>query len=267
MRVTRREFFGLAGALGLGACARGRPQAGLLGRDEGFAFAAINDVHLLDARSTGIVDRAVKSINDRPEVRFTVVLGDLATSGRLAELGLARGCFDRLERPYLVVPGNHDVVGGAPGPLANFEQVFGPSTWTRRDDGWAFIGLDSCEGTRSDVTVQPERVAWLEKTLGRIKPARPIALFVHHPFNPHSKAYRVRNADHVLGLFGNHNLRLVAAGHYHGNQVEEADGVLFTTTACCSSTRGNHDGTAAKGYRVFHLEGDAIESEFVEVPA
>ena len=42
--------------------------------------------------------------------------------------------------------------------------------------------------------------------------------------------------------------------------------VLMTTTACCSGRRGNHDGTTAKGYRVFTIdEGLQIATEFREI--
>ena len=78
--------------------------------------------------------------------------------------------------------------------------------------------------------------------------------------------YRVKNADEVQGLFAGHNLKLAAAGHWHGNQEESRDGVLFTTTACCSSTRDNFDGTKPEGYRLLHLSPDGtVQTEFAEV--
>jgi len=267
MLVTRRQFLGLLGALGASSCARvKRVDLDVFGGEQDvFTFAAVNDLHVLDARSTGIVNRAVHQINANPDVQFTVILGDIATDGRLFELNLVRKSLDKLEQPYFVVPGNHDVDPTNNDLFANYERTFGPRLWTHEANGWVFIGLDSCEGTGSDVTVQPDPMAWLEKRINRIKPGRPIALFAHHPFNPHTKAYRVKNADAVLGLFAGHNLKLVAAGHYHGNQVEEQDGILFTTTACCTSTRGNFDQSPAKGYRLFHIKDATVETEFVEV--
>ena len=68
-----------------------------------------------------------------------------------------------------------------------------------------------------------------------------------------------------MGQRGARLLRIAAAGHWHGNQEETRDGVLFTTTACCTSTRNNFDGTPEKGYRLFHLAGDSVATEFVEV--
>jgi len=265
MRLNRRQFIGLLGALGLTRCARTKPFLG--SRDaRDTTFAAINDLHVLDMRSTSIVNRAVHQINDDERIAFTVVLGDIATDGKLTELKLARTALDHLERPWFAVPGNHDVDMTSANIFGNYERTFELGNWREDEWNWAFVGFDSCEEAKSDVTVRPDRIEWLQQVATKIKPDRPIALFAHHPFNPNTKAYRVINAEEVLAIFAGHNLKLVACGHYHGNQVEERDGVLFTTTACCSTTRGNFDETTARGYRLFHLDGEDIETEFVEVP-
>ncbi len=273
MKITRRHFLGLSGALGLASCARvkqvtpdvnlGRLRPGFGSRD--FTFAAINDTHVLDTRSAAIVNHAVRSINADERVQFTVILGDIATDGRYQELNLAKVAFDQLDKPYFAVPGNHDVYMPAKDIFGNYRLAFGAPHWTENTRGWLFIGLNSCEEDKSDVLVQPAELEWLGKVLGRANRERPIALLAHHPFNPNTKAYRVKNADEILAMFSEHNLKLVAAGHYHGNQVEEHEGVLFTTTACCSTTRDNHDNTPEKGYRLFHVTGETLETEFVVV--
>ena len=276
MKLSRREFIALTAALGLSACARVKvPLIG--GGEKGpFTVAAMNDLHVKDAGSTAVINRAIEKINATPGLRFTVILGDLSTDGELSELNLAKGSLSRLVKPYSALPGNHDVQANGANIFANFEKVFGQTQWVREDGNWVFVGLNSCQGASSDVTIPDECVAWLKKEIKRVNPKRSIALFAHHPFNPHSKEYRVKNADEVIGLFSGHNteaasyrpaadLKLVAAGHWHGNQVEEQNGILFTTTACCSSTRPNFDGTPGKGYRLFRFDADRVATEFVEV--
>ena len=283
MKMTRRQFILFTGALGLSSCARVKVPLIGTGEKAPFTVAAMNDLHVKDAHSTAFVNHAIEKINATQNLRFVAVLGDLSTSGQLSELNLAKTSLDRLAKPCLTLPGNHDVQGNGPDVYANFEKVFGPTQWIREEGDWLFIGLNSCEGALSDVTIAPDRISWLRKQINKIKPGRPIALFAHHPFNPNTKKYRVKNTDEVLGLFSGHNLKLVAAGHWHGNQVtvcqqfvsvrqtvattncEEHDGILFTTTACCTSTRENFDETTAKGYRLFHFDRDKVETEFVEV--
>ena len=268
MRITRRQFLGFMGAFGLASCARVEKYTRRvgLGGDEAFSFAAVGDTHLLDARRTGIVIRAMAQINADTRVQFTVFLGDITSSGELAEFRLAKACFDRLTKPYYTLPGNHDVFMHSRNIYANYEQTFGQRQWVQ-EYAWVLLGLDSTDRDKSDVAIQPDRIEWLRKHLKKIGPKRPIALLCHHPFNPSCKQYRVTNADEVLALFSGHNLKLVASGHYHGNQVETQNGILFTTTACCSSSRPNFDNSDAKGYRLFHIKGDQIETEFVQVPA
>ena len=275
MRITRRQFIGLAGLAGLAGCSR-------LGLDKvkdkvasldvmpgspgRVTFAVIGDIHVLDARSTGIVNKAVAMVNANPDVRLTIVAGDLATDGEWSELRLAKNSLDRLDRPCFAIPGNHDVCMRAKDIYANYRKQLGESDWRREEEGWLFMGIDSCNENKSDVSIRPDQIDWIEKQLKQTNPKRPIALFSHHPFNPNT-TYRVQNADEVLGLFAGHSLKLVAAGHFHGNQEETRDGILFTTTACCSSTRDNHDGTTSKGFRLFHLDQENVTTEYVEVVA
>lgn len=265
MAMTRRRFLATTGALGVAGCARTKELIGK-GDDDAFSIATVGDTHVVDLRSTSIVQRAVAQINADGRVALTVAVGDMATDGKLQELTLTKRAFDRLESAFHAIPGNHDVDMTSQDIYGNYRKVFGEADWRANHGHWTFIGLDSCEGAASDVSIRPDRLEWLQKQLDRVKPGRPIGLFTHHPFNPNTQAYRVLNADETLALFADHNLKFVASGHFHGNQVEERDGVLFATTACCSSTRGNHDGTEARGFRLFHIDGEAIETEFVEVP-
>ena len=65
MRLSRRQFVGLIGAAGLSGCARlGLDKVAdkvksvdmMPGSPGKVTFAAIGDIHVLDARSTGIVN-------------------------------------------------------------------------------------------------------------------------------------------------------------------------------------------------------------------
>ncbi len=230
-----------------------------------FTFAAINDLHMLDAKSTSLLNRAVLQIKADESIKFVTVLGDVASDGRLEEFRLAKQCLDKLEKPYFCIPGNHDCTPGTSDPYANFRSVFGNTQWEYSDEGWLVIGLDTSAPGQVDGIVSPERLDWLKEVIRHTAKSRPIALMAHHPFNPSTKGKRVSNADEVLGLFSGMNLKLVAGGHYHGNQAEVKDGILFLTTACCASSRDNHDGTKEKGYRRFTIAKEAIEHQFVPV--
>ncbi|NOY81869.1 MAG: hypothetical protein GXP31_12810 [Kiritimatiellaeota bacterium] len=228
-------------------------------RGKGFWFAQAADIHVTDTKSVEIVNDAVDAINADPRIAFSLWLGDLTRAADPDEMALARLALQRLTKPHYVVRGNHDLRTGV------FEKEFGELHQRFEHGGWVFLLIDSNPGDKTPIS-QPER-DWIREQLKTIAPATPIVLCTHHPLMPHTKAYRIAGANEVLALFKKHSLRACLSGHYHGNQEETVDGILFTTTACLSTTRSNFDGTQAKGYRLFRCQGNRIATEFVPVRA
>lgn len=259
-RHSRRQFLALVAGIALS-----RRAGAATGDDQVWNIATIGDIHIADEKSVTLLNKAVANINKTPNVAFTVILGDLSTAARSQELRLAKECLNRLTSPFLTIPGNHDVTSNPKTGYGAFEEYFGPRQWTKKQNGWLFIGLDSCNGTESDVEIPTDRIEWIKQQLQGLDNNCPIGLFSHHPFNPHTKAYRVKNADAVLAAFSGRNLKFVAAGHYHGNQTEVQNGILFTTTACCAAYRPNFDGADAKGYRIFQFRGPNVTTDFVPI--
>lgn len=257
-RFTRRGFLeraslaaGLATWAGSGAAGAG---------EEAVTVAAFNDHHVIDAESTRIVSVAVAAVNALKPVHFTVILGDLTENARPEEFDLVKDALSKLETPYRAVPGNHDVTSTAVSGYRDYHRCFEDANWIEEMGGWTFIGIDSCEGRATVAQIPLRTVLWLNEQLREIPKDRPIALFTHHPFNPNVPKVRAKNADTLLSNFSEHRLKLVAAGHFHGNLEERKDGVLFTTTACCSTTRPNHDLTVLRGFRLFQFKGDEVKT-------
>lgn len=259
-RITRRDFLKYAGAFSLGARAWGMetPDHTTL-----FSIATINDIHILEESCTALLQTAVDRINGLDNLRWTGILGDISYNTRRDRFEWAKDTLDGLKMPYQAIPGNHDVVGSGLA-YAEYSRCFGERSWVRQVENWYFIGLDSCTGAAGEVGIQLQRMKWLREQLETIPKDRPIALFAHHNFNPRSFR-RVSNADRVIDLFSEHRLRLIATGHWHGNMIDRQNGILITTTACCSTARFNHDRTPFKGFRVFHLGEDTVRTEFIRV--
>lgn len=225
--------------------------------DDAFSFAVGADIHMTDTRSVEIVNDAVDRINADPRIAFSLWLGDLTRAATADEMVLARLALDRLRRPRYAVRGNHDQQGDA------YEREFGPLMQSFTYGGWKFLLIDTNPGDGTPLA--EEQREWIRDQLKQTGTETPLVLCGHHPLMPHTKAYRLAGADEVLALFEGHNLKAALAGHFHGNQEEVVDGVLFTTTACLATTRGNHDGTTAKGFRLFHCRDGEITTEFVPV--
>lgn len=226
-------------------------------RGEGFWFGEAADTHITDTKSVEIVNDAVDQLNADSRLDFTLWLGDLTRGAAPDEMALARMALSRLQKPYYVLRGNHDQHGDAYG------KEFGSLRQRFDHGGWVFLLIDSNPGDNTPIS-EVDRT-WVVEQLKSIEPDVPIILCTHHPLMPHTKAYRIAGADDFLALFKGHNLKACLSGHYHGNQEEIINGILFTTTACLSTTRNNFDGSVDKGYRLFHCRKDTITTEFVSV--
>ncbi|MCK5803279.1 MAG: metallophosphoesterase [Lentisphaeria bacterium] len=227
-------------------------------RAKGFWFAEAADTHVTDTKSVEIVNDGVDSINADRRVDFSLWLGDMTRAATPDEMVLARLALQRLTKPRYVLRGNHDQRPGV------YEKEFGELRQRIEHGGWVFLLIDTNPGDKTPINQTEHN--WIREQLKTIDADTPIVLCTHHPLMPHTKSYLIAGASEVLALFTEHNLKACLSGHYHGNQEETVDGVLFTTTACLSTTRNNFDGTKPKGYRVFHCEEDRITSEFVPVP-
>ena len=272
MKLSRRNFLGFTALAGLSGCARiEQTKLGKItpefefGDDGVLKFATISDLHMLDSRSAGIVGRVVNLINNDQAIDFTVVLGDLTTHGTLPEANLALQSLSRLTKPFYCIPGESDNNPTIENKYEFYQRAFKKTQWRESSAGWVLIGLDTCDGTVEEPAVTQANLDWLKGQLDHTEKKKPIALFTHHPLSPNTKGGRATNADDVLALFTGYNLKLVASGHYHGNQEEERDGILFVTTAACSATVDNDDGTSEKGFRVFTMEGETFQHEFIAV--
>jgi 3',5'-cyclic AMP phosphodiesterase CpdA len=229
-----------------------------------FFFLVINDLHYLDKRCGPWFEGVMKEIKARPEtLDFCLLAGDLAENGAAEQLEPVRDIFKGLGIPVHVVVGNHDHRG--PDDRKPYEELFPESINYRFEHrGWEFLGLDTSQGNRARVAVQPHTLHWLDDTLPKLDKKRPTVMFTHFPLGP-LVIYRASNADQVLERFKSHNLVAVYNGHFHGFTERRVGRTVLTTNRCCAFSKGNHDGTKEKGFFVCRAQAGKVERTFVEV--
>src|SRR5690242_12612112 len=74
---------------------------------------ALTFVHLTDTHvgsGTGAEDlrRTITDINQNDSIQFVIISGDITEFGADTEIRLAKQILDSLNKPWYIIPGNHD---------------------------------------------------------------------------------------------------------------------------------------------------------------
>ena len=158
-----------------------------------FLIAQISDLHLKAGNKLtyGVVDtlgalrRAVDHLNaSHPQPDVVVISGDLVDFGRPDEYAVLHPQLARLQMPFYLVPGNHDVREHL---LAEFaDQVYlpisadAPLDWVVEEYPVRLIGLDSTIPGAHGGQLLDAQLVWLDEVLSR-RPDVPTVLVLHHP--------------------------------------------------------------------------------------
>jgi 3',5'-cyclic AMP phosphodiesterase CpdA len=232
---------------------------------ETFTFAVLNDLHYFDQRCAGwLNDRVVKRLNDqKPD--FCLIVGDMTEDGTEAQNAAVADVLKGLKMPIHVVVGNHDHQPGSD-DRRPFEKHFPKSlNYQFEHRGWQFLGLDSTQGFAGNKTaIHKDTLSYAADVLKNVDKKRPAVLFTHFPLGFFVPS-RPTNANDLLAVFKEHNLRAVFNGHFHA-QTERAWGdAALTTNTCCSFHRANHDFDKRKGYFLCTAKDGKVEREYVQV--
>src|SRR5437868_2840523 len=89
-----------------------------------FKFAHVSDTHIGNATAAEDLSRTVKSINNDSSISFVVLTGDITEFGSDEEIIEAKKILDSLNKPWHIIPGNHDANWSESGSNT-FKKVFG----------------------------------------------------------------------------------------------------------------------------------------------
>ncbi len=215
-------------------------------------FAHISDIHLskdgnerfmMSEEAAEGLRHILARLNAMPDLDFIFIGGDCLHHGHEEELARFRELVAGVEKPLLVIPGNHD--GNLPEEPQVFTQrrfaaVFNPQFAARPATGQAgyfsvavgegvqFIGLDTTLPGQVGGAVDAAQLDWLRGELAR-HDDRLVIVGCHHPLHPLCPQDRqgkwrdwfvCANGESVQAtLDAQPAVRLVLCGHHHVNRV------------------------------------------------
>jgi 3',5'-cyclic AMP phosphodiesterase CpdA len=162
---------------------------------------------------------------------LVVISGDLTQRARPRQFEQARALLDRIERPLLVVPGNHDI------PMLNIaERVLDPLRRYRRyvttdlapvfaDDELMVVGINSARGLSARSgggRVNMRQVDGAVALFASTSAAVTKIVVTHHPFDlpeGHSPHHLIGRAHPAMRKLAAAGADLFLAGHLHRSHV------------------------------------------------
>lgn len=235
--------------------------------NESFRFVFMTDIHITPERNAiqGF-NQAIDSVNKiNPD--FVITGGDLVMDALGENFTVADQLYNlyaanckRFKMPVYNTMGNHEVFGiykesGVEKSHPEygekmFEKRIGKRYYSFDHKGWHFLILDSVEDTGESSyigKIDDKQVEWIKSDLATIDKSTPVIVSLHIPLvtvytqylygalQPHEEGSVVTNANDVLKLFGDYNLKLVLQGHMHFLEDIYVDGVHFVTGGAVSS--------------------------------
>lgn len=181
----------------------------------GAVVALLGDIGL----ATDDASDAVAAINARGDVDLVVQLGDLTELATLEEFRRGRKVLGRLHAPYLVLVGNHDLLGNGE---RIFEAMFGPLDVAFTFARTRFVLLDSNSRERGMDGTVPD-LAWLAAAIAPSPRHDRTVLLSHVP--PTDPDFDPRLAPGYLELARAAGPVVSVHGHLHRAERSEPLGV------------------------------------------
>jgi len=215
-----------------------------------FHFALVSDTHIGSPNGGAEQDlrRTVADINQRKDLAFVVITGDITELGKNEQLRLAKQILDSLHIPYYIIPGNHDTGWSESGGF-DFTEIFGSDHFLFDYHGIRFMGCASGPYVRmSDGHIPRDAINWMKTELAKIPASQPLIFFNHYPIDN-----SLDNWYDALDLLKQHNTIAILCGHGHANHAyrfEDIPGVMGRSNLRVKDPVG--------GYNLVEVRTDSI---------
>ena len=211
-------------------------------RADTLRLVQISDTHVTRAADTVQTfaedAREINALEPRPA--FVIATGDLVNRG--AEAPQFDGYLESIahfELPLFNLPGNHDT--NTPEGLEHYHRYLGPDCYSFNAGSCHFVLLDFLR--YRDAGVQ----AWIKADLGAA-PKGATLIFAMHALP----------TEEQLKYFASVGAKAVLSGHWHGNRVRDAGGVMDLNTP---PMRFGGIDRHPRGFRLIEIADDKVHNE------
>jgi len=214
-----------------------------------FRFAWLTDTHIGSANAAADLEASVRDINGMPGIAFVLLSGDITEIGSDEQFAQAKAILDTLQKPYHILPGNHDTKWSESG-CTTFRRLFKDDRFMFEYGGYRFIGLHQGPIMKmGDGHFASEDVRWLDSVLSGIPDRnQPLIFVTHYPLDN-----SIDNWFTVIDRLKRCNTQAVLVGHGHQNRsldFEGLPGVMGRSNLRAKETAG--------GFTVVEMQPEAM---------
>lgn len=216
------------------------------GFTQSFKFALFTDLHLLATHPMAAIDlqAAVDEVNNRNDIDFVIVNGDITEEGDFSSLQQAKNILDQLKVPFHASMGNHETKWSESG-VTDFYKIFGTDRFAFEHKGFQFIGFTTGPIIKmGDGHIAPQDIAWVSQQMALYKPDMPRIIATHYPLLPGD----IDNWYELTDRLRKNNIVAVLSGHYHRNALLSYDGLYGVVNR--STLRGKE---TVGGFNVYEV--------------
>lgn len=215
---------------------------------QNFKYAFISDTHIGSNNADEDLRRTVADINQKQDIDFVILTGDITEMGTNDELKLAKEILSGLNKPYYIIPGNHDTGWSESGGVS-FIKEFGSDKFTFDYNGYRFIACASGPYVRmSDGHIPRDAVVWLDKILKDTPKDMPIVFINHYPIDE-----SLDNWYEATDRLKKYNIQYIICGHGHTNKAFNFEGIEATMGR--SNLRAKD---SIGGYNIVSMQKDTV---------
>ena len=195
-------------------------------------FVQVTDCHFKakDEYRAQVLQNAVKNINKEKDIEFVVFTGDNLDSPHEEYLPEFMKIINKLNVPYYIVIGNHDVFRNNGLSKAHYLEIvrdynffykYKKPNYVFKKDGFVFIVVDGAKEIipGSIGYYKEDTLTWLDKQLKKYK-HKPVIILQHFPLiaTKEVTTHEVYQKEKYLDLLDKYdNVISIIAGHLHFN--------------------------------------------------
>ena len=217
-------------------------------------FAQVSDVHFSTfenntsykflQKSPELLADVVYQINTSGPYDFTIFTGDLVNKPKSSELIKFLSLASKLNCPWYVINGNHDIALDGPLTKEEFRKILNCHNKYMSNQnlyyaftpkkGFRMICLDSIIDYKltSNGEIDEQQLKWLKNELDKHK-KDVVVISTHVPIDEPYKSsnHKMLNEDEIKDLLNNYsNPIIVLQGHYHCVRAKQKDNIVYITS-------------------------------------